>query len=69
MCAQLRADSAPGDGAAWAASAALLGAGELGEARLALRDRGDAGPLTALAEANAGGALDQALAAHDRRLR
>ena len=69
LCAQLRADSAPGDGAAWAASAALLGAGELGEARLALRDRGDAGPLAALAEAHAGGALDQALAAHDRRLR
>jgi len=69
LCAQLRADSAPGDGAAWAASAALLGAGELGEARLALRDRGNAAPLTALAEAHAGGALDQALAAHDRRLR
>jgi hypothetical protein len=34
-----------------------------------LRDRGDAGPLAALAEAHAGGALDQALAAHDRRLR
>ena len=69
LCAQLRADSAPGDGAAWAASAALLGAGELGEARLALRDRGDAGPLAALAEAHASGAFDQALAAHDRRLR
>jgi hypothetical protein len=69
LCAQLRADSAPGDGAAWAASAALLGAGELDDARVALRDRCDAGPLTALAEAHAGGALEQALAAHDRRLR
>jgi hypothetical protein len=69
LCAQLRADSAPGDGAAWAASAALLGAGELGDARIALRDNGDAGPLTALAEAHAGDALEQALAAHDRRLR
>ena len=69
LCAQLRADSAPGDGVAWAASAARLGAGELDEARLVLRDRGDASALAALAEAHAGGALEQALAAHDRRLR
>ena len=69
LCAQLRADSAPGDAAAWAASAALLGAGEVDDARDALRDRGDAAPLTALAEAHGGPALDQALAAHDRRLR
>ena len=69
LCSQLRADSAPGDGAAWAASAALLGAGEVDDARATLRDRGDAGPLTALAEAHAGPALEQALAAHDRRLR
>jgi hypothetical protein len=69
LCAQLRADSAPGDGVAWAASAAFLGAGELDEARLALRDRGDAAPLAALAEAHGGVALEQALAAHDRRLR
>jgi hypothetical protein len=69
LCAQLRADSAPGDGAAWAASAALLGAGEVDEAREALRDRGDSAPLTELAEAHAGPALEQALVAHDRRLR
>jgi hypothetical protein len=70
LCAQLRADSAPGDGAAWAASAALLGAGELGDARAALRDEGDADPLTTLATARAGSAaLEQALAAHRRRLR
>jgi hypothetical protein len=70
LCAQLRADTAPGDGAAWAASAALLGAGELEDARLALRDRDDAGPLQALAEAHAGAeALARSLAAHDRRLR
>ena len=69
LCAQLRADSAPGDGVMWAASAALLGAGELDEARLALRDRGETGPLTELAEANAGPALEQALAAHEQRLR
>jgi hypothetical protein len=69
LCSQLRADSAPGDGAAWAASAALLGEGEVDDARATLRDRGDAGPLTALAEAHAGPALEQALATHDRRLR
>jgi hypothetical protein len=69
LCAQLRADSAPGDGVAWAASAALLGAGALAEAREALRDRGDAAPLASLAEAHAGPALEHALAAHDRRLR
>jgi hypothetical protein len=70
ICAQLRADGTPGDGAAWAASAALLGTGSLDEARAALRDRGDAEPLLALAETNAGaGAVDDALAAHERRLR
>jgi hypothetical protein len=70
LCAQLRADSAPGDDVAWAASAALLGAGKLEAARAALRDEGDAAPLTALAEAHAGGAaLEHALAAHARRLR
>ena len=70
LCAQLRADSTPGDDVAWAASAALLGAGELEGARAALRDRGDAAPLTALAEANTDGdALEQALAAHARRVR
>jgi hypothetical protein len=69
LCSQLQADSAPGDDAAWAASAALLGAGELDEARLALRDRGDSGPLAELAEAHAGPDLEQALIAHHRRLR
>jgi len=70
LCAQLRADSAPGDDVAWAASAVLLGAGELEEARAALRDDGDAAPLTALAEAHTDDtALEQALAAHARRLR
>jgi hypothetical protein len=69
LCAQLRADSAAGDGVAWAASAALLGAGELDEARLALRDRGDAAPLASLAEAHGGELLGEALAAHERRLR
>jgi hypothetical protein len=70
LCSQLRADSAPGDGVAWAASAALLGAGELEDARASLRDRGDSVPLASLAQAHAGEAeLEHALAAHDRRLR
>jgi hypothetical protein len=69
LCAQLRADSAAGDGVAWAASAALLGAGELDDARVALRDRGDAEPLASLAEAHGGPLLGEALTAHERRLR
>ena len=70
LCAQLRADATPGDEAAWAASAALLGAGELEGARVALRDAGDAAALMALAESHADSvALEDALAAHDRRLR
>ena len=69
LCAQLRADAAAGDGVAWAASAALLGTGELDEARLALRDRADAAPLASLAEAHGGELLGEALAAHERRLR
>ena len=70
LCAQLRADAVAGDGAAWAASAALLGVGKLEEARAALRDRGDTGPLEALAQEHAGvAACEQALSAHARRLR
>jgi hypothetical protein len=70
VCAQLRADDAPGDGAAWAASAALLGTGTLADARAALRDDGHTAPLLALAGERAGAdAVERALAAHDRRLR
>jgi hypothetical protein len=70
LCAQLRADAAPGDGEAWAASAALLGRGALDDARTALRDEGDTAPLAGLAAGHAGrGELDDALAAHARRLR
>ena len=70
LCAQLRADSAPGDGVAWAASAALLGTGELDAARAALRDEGDPAPLTGLAESHTDGtALERALTAHAGRLR
>ena len=70
LCTQARADGADGDGAAWAATAALLGTGGLDEARAELRDRRDPGPLERLARAQAGDeAVDAALAAHAFRLR
>ncbi len=69
LCAQLRAEERDGDGAAWAATAALLGRAELDEARAALRDRADATPLRALAVAAAGPeAVERALVAHRQRL-
>jgi hypothetical protein len=53
------------DGALWAATAALLGRGELDEARTALRLHGDPTPLDAAARSAAGDeAVDAALAAH-----
>lgn len=66
LCSQLRAEDADGDGALWAASAALLGRGPLlDDARGALRLRGDPAPLEAAARAVAGDeAVDEALAAH-----
>jgi hypothetical protein len=67
LCAQARGDGRPGDGAAWAASAALLGRGLLRDAREALGARGDAGALEALAREAAGdAAVDAAFAAHSR---
>ena len=70
LCAQARADAADGDGAAWAATTALLGSGALDEARSALRDDRDPGPLERLARDAAGdAAVDRALAAHALRLR
>src|SRR2546421_2758502 len=67
LCAYLRAEGAQGDGPLWAATAALLGAGELASAREALREDGDAGPLLGLAGAAAGpAAVEQALEAHAR---
>ena len=51
LCTQARADDADGDGAAWAATAALLGRGGLDEARAALRDARDPAPLERLARA------------------
>jgi hypothetical protein len=66
LCSQLRAEHADGDGALWAASAALLGAGRrLDEARSALRLRNEPEPLDAAARAAAGDdAVDRALAVH-----
>ena len=67
LCAQARAEGRDGDGAAWAATAAALGAGGLDLARSALRDRGDSSLLDAVARAAAGGEeVDRALAAHAR---
>jgi hypothetical protein len=71
LCAQLRADGRPGDGAAWAGTVALLGAvdGRLGEARAVLRDEDDPAALLALAEAEAGReAVARALARHAERV-
>ena len=65
LCAQLRGDGQPGDGAAWAATTALLGRGVLEGARTALRDEGNAEPLAALARRAAGAQeVERALAAH-----
>jgi hypothetical protein len=69
VCAQTQADDREGDGAAWAATAALLGQRKLAEARLALSRDHDPSPLDALARRSAGDkAVDQALEAHARRL-
>jgi hypothetical protein len=71
ICAHLRAEEREGDGAAWAGTVALLGAGDarLETARAALRLRGDAAPLLALAEAEAGArAVERALALHAERV-
>jgi len=69
LCAQARADGLDGDGAAWAATCALLAHSGLDGARAALRDDRDAAPLERLARAKAGDAVvDDALAAHVARL-
>jgi hypothetical protein len=67
LCAQARADRRDGDGAAWAATSASLGGGGLDLARAALRERGDASMLDAVARVVAGDeAVDAVLAAHAR---
>jgi len=69
LCAQARADGLAGDGAAWAATSALLGRAGLDAARAALRDGRDPAPLERLAREAAGDDLvDGALAAHAARL-
>ena len=69
LCAQARADGREGDGAAWAATSALLAQGGLDVARAALRESGDPAPLERLARSTAGDeAVDAALAAHAARL-
>ena len=68
LCAQARADGRDGDGAAWAATSALLGSGGLGAARAALRESGDPAPLLDLARSAAGDeAVGAALDAHRAR--
>jgi hypothetical protein len=71
LCSQLRAEDADGDGPLWAATAGLLGAGsKLDDARSALRLRGDAAALEALARETSGdAAVERALGAHAGRLR
>ncbi len=71
LCAQLRAEKADGgsDGAAWAATAALLGRGCLEAAREALRRDGEPSLLLGLAREVAGAdAVDECLAAHRHRI-
>jgi hypothetical protein len=68
LCSQIRAEGTDGEGALWAASAALLGNGALDEPRAALRLRADGAPLDAAARAAVGDeAVDRALAAHRAR--
>ena len=70
VCAQLRAESRPGDGAAWAATVTCLGGGEvLEEARAGLRDDDDPAGLLELAALEAGGdAVGRALTLHAGRV-
>lgn len=70
LCALLQGEKRDGDGALWAAHAALLAQGGLDEARAALRDTGDPEPLLALARARSGeAAVATAIATHVRRVR
>jgi len=67
LCAQAQAEGRNGDAAAWAATAAGLGVGDLSPARDALRTGHDTRPLEEIARSAAGDdAVDRALAAHAR---
>lgn len=69
LCGQARAEGRPGDGAAWAATAACLGLGGLDDARDALRLHGTADRLETAARDRVGdAAVDAALAAHGQRV-
>ena len=71
LCAQLRGDGVPGDGAAWAATAVLLGRGDerLEDGRAALAEAGDSRPLVRLAVDEAGDEpVARALGLHAQRV-
>jgi hypothetical protein len=69
ICAQARADGRPGDGPAWAATAALLGQSRLADARSALSRAGDPAQLDRLARRAAGNeAVERTLEAHARHM-
>ena len=69
LCAQARADGRDGDGVAWAATAAALGADVLRHGRAALRDEGDSRQLERVARERSGdAAVDRALAVHASRV-
>jgi hypothetical protein len=69
MCAYLRAEEIAGDGAAWSATAALLGRGALAAGRDSLRLDNDPRQLERLGRDVAGDeAVQQALELHRRRL-
>jgi hypothetical protein len=67
LCGQAKAEKRAGDGAAWAATAALLGRGTLDDPRDELRVSGDPGALDAAARSAAGDdVVGRALSAHAR---
>jgi hypothetical protein len=69
MCAYLRAEGIAGDGAAWSATATVLGRGALDGGRDSLRLDNDPGPLERLARQTAGDeAVERALGLHHDRL-
>jgi hypothetical protein len=71
LCAQLRAEGRPGDGAAWAGTVALLGSGDgrLEAARAALRLERDPSQLLAIAKLEAGlRPMERALGLHAERV-
>jgi hypothetical protein len=70
LCAYLRAEGIAGDGAVWAATASVLGRGELEDGRTRLRLDNDPSPLERLARAQVGdAAVEEALDTHRGRLR